>query len=602
MNLEAFNHEIDNILLYNEEKNSLHGIVCLVCDKLIKPKEVSLIGLKTFLKYAEFLKGDPSLPMELRQCYRLSIPGTVPWSDILGKCLLLPCSMLLYNGKHKKCPKVICCQECRSGLSEKRLKEGTLPRFAIANNLPIGTPPLCLERLNEIELALLSQARFRGHLFTYWGGCHRSIKGWHSFYEVDPNHTMAVLEEVQRFTDSKNMAVVLCGPFTTRQKEKVLRKVQVNVECVLEAFTWLKTNNRLYENVPQPKIEAPTVIDNSHYVDSENSDIEIKEEIRVVFPDGTVQTGGCMDGPEFDKAVAEIRSKCASTVPFLISRPSDKVLRDYEDENLMRAFPKQFPFGYGYHEDFNIKASQNGFLKHLLSLSIPSFHEADFVLVVHNMFERSRALSGAFWQVIGGKEKCDVTEEELNMAISRQLNGLPAVNGPGKKFLNSVQSVKKNMAHTNATAQAAQAKFLTLTHHFGCPKVLFTVAFDDSLDIRILALSGKVDTLAWIASLDDLPPAEVASEMEQLNSVRLKYPGICALNFEMLLDIVLDKIVGENDHRLGIFGTLAAYGLAVEEQGRKTLHCHIIVYTTDWNQLLKGLHSCNDRVRKATEK
>jgi hypothetical protein len=88
-----------------------------------------------------------------------------------------------------------------------------------------------------------------------------------------------------------------------------------------------------------------------------------------------------------------------------------------------------------------------------LSLSIPTFHEADFVLVIHNMFERSRALSGAFWQVIGGNEKCDVTEEEMNMAISRQLNGLPAVNGPGKKFLNSVQSVKKNMGHTKKPAQ-----------------------------------------------------------------------------------------------------------------------------------------------------
>ena len=90
--------------------------------------------------------------------------------------------------------------------------------------------------------------------------------------------------------------------------------------------------------------------------------------------------------------------------------------------------------------------------------------------------------------------------------------------------------------------------------------------------------------------------------MEQLNAVRLMYPGLCALNFEILLEIVLDKIVGENDLRLGIFGTLAAYGLAVEEQGRKTLHCHIIVYTTDWNQLLRGLHSCNDRVRKSSEK
>lgn len=184
----------------------------------------------------------------------------------------------------------------------------------------------------------------------------------HSFHEVDPNHTIAVLEKVEHFTNAKNIAVVLCGPFTSNQKEKVLRKVQVNVEWVLKAFAWLMANNKLYENLPYPRIEAPAIFVKSYNVESDNSDIETKEEFKVVFPDGTVQTGGCSDGVEFDKVVAEIRSKCANSIPFPTSRPSQKILRDYEDENLMRAFPKQFPYGFGYHEDFNVKSSQNGYL------------------------------------------------------------------------------------------------------------------------------------------------------------------------------------------------------------------------------------------------
>ena len=92
--------------------------------------------------------------------------------------------------------------------------------------------------------------------------------------------------------------------------------------------------------------------------------------MKVVFPDSTVRTGGLDNGAESDKAVAEIRSKCKEAIPFLTSRPSAKLLKDYDDENLMRAFPLQFPFGYGYHDDFNIKASQNGYLKHLVSLTI----------------------------------------------------------------------------------------------------------------------------------------------------------------------------------------------------------------------------------------
>ncbi|CAB9504395.1 helicase PIF1 [Seminavis robusta] len=351
-----------------------------------------------------------------------------------------------------------------------------------------------------------------------------------------------------------------------------------------------------------PTVSEPTLIDNSHSVESENSDIEIKEEIKVIFPDATIRTAGCSDGAEFDKAIAEIRSKCAGVLPYLTSRPSSKLLRDYEDENLMRAYPLQFPYGFGYHEDFNIKALQNGYLSHLLSLSTPTMHQACFVLAVHNMFERCKALNGAVWRVMGGREKCDVSEEELNAAIASKLNGLPPDNGPGSHFLESVHCVKRNMAHTNAAASSAQAKFLTLTHHYGCPKVLFTVSFDDSLDIRILAWSQEEDTLNWIASMDNMSPEEVATEMDKCNAIRFKYPGLCAWNFDELIDIVLDKIVGDNSLKMGLFGTLIAYGLAVEEQGRNTLHGHILVYTAEWNNILIALNSSSQRVRKAAEK
>ncbi|MGL5936717.1 MAG: hypothetical protein ACRCZI_13975, partial [Cetobacterium sp.] len=341
------------------------------------------------------------------------------------------------------------------------------------------------------------------------------------------------------------------------------------------------------------------VIDRSTLVDSpQDSDIETKEEIRVVFPDGTIETGGCPDGETFDMVIAELKSKCSTTTPFLTSKPSTKILRDYEKENLMKAFPKQFPYGIGYHRDFNIQAAQNGYLKHLLSLSIPGFHESAFVLVIHNIFERSKALTGALWQVMGGYETCNVTEEELNTAIMYQQKGLPPPGGPGDNFLKSIKLVKTRMSHTNEAAAAAQAKFISLTHHFGCAKALFTVSFDDSLDIRILTLAGKVDTINWINQLFTLPPTEVATNMDLLDAVRTSYPGLCALNFEYLLDIVLDKLVGDNPSKQGIFGIMEAFGLATEEQGRKTLHAHILVFVKGWNRILRDLQSNTPRVKK----
>ena len=529
-----FNKAIDGLLNHDKVTNTLHGKVCLICDKFLTEKDLRTMQLKTFLKHAPYFKGSPSIPDSLRSSYQSTLAHDNPRANqILSQCLLSPRSTLIYkNGNRRLQPYIMCCAQCKSGLTVTKLNKGELPQFAIANKMAVGTAPPCLEILNEIELALISQARFKGHLFAYWGGCHKSIKGWHSFYEVDVAHTAAVINQVAELTKLDNIAVVLHGPFTRQQKQKVLDKVNVSLDKVLKALDWLKKHNRFYADISidPASIGLPTIIDNSIEVEAENTDIELKEEIQVVFPDGTINTGGCPDREAFEAAVADLRAKCPTVAPYLTSRPSSHILRDYQDLNLMRAFPKQFPFGFGHHPDFNLGCSNNGFLKHLLYLSIPSFHEANFVLVVHNMFERSRALTGALWQV-HGNEKCNVSEEELNVAISRQQHGLPPIHGPGQKFLDSVKAVKRRMPHTNSAAQAAQAKFLSLTHHFGCPKILFTVSFDDSLDIRILPLSGKHDCLQWIASLADKSPSDLAKEMELLKALRYKYPGICALNF-----------------------------------------------------------------------
>ena len=598
--MEELNQAIDDILCYDEATKRLSGRVCMVCDKLLKRDEYRTMGLTTFARHAEHLRGGSTVTDAVRGCYTTTIPE--PHRSKLKDCLLSPRSKLVYSDKRRRSPKIMLCQECKSGMNGRKLKEGRLPRYAIANGMTIGTAPECLTRLNEIELALVSQARFKGHLFTYWGGCHRSIKGWHSFYEVDAGRTAAVLDQVAELTEATNIGVILTGPFTPEQKEKVLKKTRVNTTWVREALEWLKKNNRLYAGIGTPRIGTPVVVDNSEAVESENTDIESKEEIKVVFPDGTIRTGGCTDGEEFTRAIAEIRARCGGTVPYLTSRPSRKILRDYEDETLMRAFPLQFPYGEGYHEDFSINASQNGYLKHLLSLSIPAFHESCFVLTVHNIYERGRALTGSIWRVLGGGERCDVSEEELNAAIEQKLKGLEPTVGPGKAFLESVEAVKRNLAHSNGASKAGQSKFLSLNHHFGCPKLLFTVAFDDSLDIRILALSGEDDAIGWVQRLEDRSAEEVVAEMDRLSGIRYRYPGLCAYNFESLMDVVLDKIIGDNEERRGMFGNLDAYGMAVEEQGRKTLHAHILVYTSDWSEIMEKLHSSQERERKWAER
>jgi len=86
--------------------------------------------------------------------------------------------------------------------------------------------------------------------------------------------------------------VILSGPVTSKQKQRVLCKTEsINTEWVMEACNWLRANNSLHENVPIPNIEAPTAIDNSIDVNSANTDFETKDDTSVIFFDSTVNVG-----------------------------------------------------------------------------------------------------------------------------------------------------------------------------------------------------------------------------------------------------------------------------------------------------------------------
>lgn len=481
----SFNHEIHKLLVVSKD-GTLHGKTCILCDALITYNDVHLVSLTTFAKYVPYLHGDPKLPASIRGYYTFT-SGNARTNNILRPALLSPRSQVVYKSDSRKAKEhVMCCGECRGGLNLKSLKAGTLPRYAIANGWNIGDAPECLKCLNEIELALISKARFRGHLFTYWGGCHRSIKGWHTFFDTNPSYTAAVLNNVSTLTSCDDIGVVLCGPFTPQQKNQVVRKIQVNIPKTLAAFEWLKQNNVLYENEPVPALKTPIIIDQSETVQSENTDIEMQEQLTVIFPDGTINSGGQNNMEEMEKAIAELRARTPNVAPYLSSRPTNKILRDFEDDNLMKAFPLQFPYGTGLPSDVLADRSfHSATLRHILYLSNPAFHESCFVLVIHNMWEKGRALNGAVWRVMGTKETCNVTEEELNAAIARHKAKLPAGKGPGDQFLQAIHAVKKNLAHSNEAAMTARAQFLSLSHHFCCPMALFTVNFEDGYDIRI---------------------------------------------------------------------------------------------------------------------
>ena len=68
---------------------------------------------------------------------------------------------------------------------------------------------------------------------------------------------------------------------------------------------------------------------------------------------------------------------------------------------------------------------------------------------------------------------------------------------------------------------------------------------------------------------------------------RATYPGACAHEFESVMEIVKEILIGWMDGKgvNGIFGVPLAYADAAEEQSRYTLHSHICVWIENFNKV-----------------
>jgi hypothetical protein len=110
---------------------------------------------------------------------------------------------------------------------------------------------------------------------------------------------------------------------------------------------------------------------------------------------------------------------------------------------------------------------------------------------------------------------------------------------------------------------------------------------------------------------------DVTKEFKVRQETRTKFPGLCSWNCQMIVQLVIKHIFGWNEGEqkstgMGPFGELEAWTLATEEQGRKSLHGHFLLFVRNWNKVLTVLQRrqvsmdseelrCQDAVREAKD-
>ena len=221
----------------------------------------------------------------------------------------------------------------------------------------------------------------------------------------------------------------------------------------------------------------------------------------MVFPDANEVTslnGGFQTSKEFAMEYIKNQQKDGSSER-VHSRPTTTHARDYEKQFLEGTFPLQFPYGRGgLNEERETRVTKEECLRHYLQLSLRALMKAEFILTIHSMWEKEKALTTAlikckapFGESNVGTAIGQMSEEELNTAwrwhnIERgRRNQSRPNNNVGFSFLDAIEASCRSMAHTNEAAKMARRRMFSLWYSFGPPSLFYTVSPCDETNFRI---------------------------------------------------------------------------------------------------------------------
>ena len=340
----------------------------------------------------------------------------------------------------------------------------------------------------------------------------------------------------------------------------------------------------------------------------------------VVFPDSKLPgptNGGFNSQEEYREFVCKNQDGHWNSA--VHARPFAERLNDYNGDNIAQAFPLLFPYGHsGLPEDPAVEAMKKfprnkrhmarqrlDVLRKYLQHSKPAFHTSMFNLITENVIMKEQIFKSTRINCnmrhsderTLGEKFGSMTSDQLKSAIDNVRNDYSVQHSglPEHQFLKSIRAACQRLPHSNEAAQENRKIYFSFLMRFGLPCIFLTVTPDDLRSVRVTVYSlvgkelefGKVD-------VDSFSDQDILAEFRVRQEARVNYPGLCAWDYERIIQLVIKHIFSwdeqeQKSNGAGLFAELEAWTLANEEQGRKSLHGHFLLFVKNWNKLLSIL-------------
>lgn len=601
---QRINDRYDKLIrTFDDGRKAVH--VCSICDEiLMHEREFDWIAIEQLKKkrhciqWSALLKEHERIPeLEAQYTFNHDPENRIRDKSWLSEVALSPRGCIGRPGQHGNAKySFSCCKTCKASINSNET-----PFYSIVNQNFVGCPPDCLKELNELELAFITPVECWGYAMTYIGGAHKNLKGTFSFMRVKERSVARAAMHMERMGLCQHIVVLIQGPMTEAQHRTARKKNTVRPAKIIAAVEWLKDNHVKWKGIDLDELReqlenvAPIVIDNSWSVESENTNIEKSELFTCYIPDSTVaeSTGGFDTTDAFKDYVARMAREGFDVS--LNCKLDKEYLNDQDGDHITSSCLLQFPYGLGGPFDrrvttkgtFTTECDHQGFYSHLSKLSQPVMQQALFQLVMYHQISKLRLLRSSFLQVRGNKTAeqlaSGLTYDDVRQtAKARGRRDYFTGTDASKKLLSCVDGMARSLPHTDEASKVARANSEAMYHEFGTGSIFLTATFDDnnSFILQVLCHEEIDDD----TPLEDLSDDELAARVKKRVLLRQEYPGMTSVHFEMLLMILVEEVVGWDmstdsaTEKAGLFGECIAFAMAIEEQGRKTLHVHMTLW------------------------
>ena len=192
---------------------------------------------------------------------------------------------------------------------------------------------------------------------------------------------------------------------------------------------------------------------------------------------------------------------------------------------------------------------------------------------------------------------------DLTLAQQQENNGssTETTNNCASAFLKSVTTSCKVLGHTTEAAKEARRKVYAMTERYGSHSIMFTVTPCDECTFKVSMYANEGEVLK-IPSCD-CEETKCIQNFYLRAKMRTTYPGACSLYYQSAIQAVYEMLgwdpVNNRPKGIGIFGECIANVRADEEQGRGTLHAHILVWIKNFSEVSSKLFHQDEEVRSS---